>query len=117
MLCQPRSTINIAEEKNTVLSLATGTASQEIPNKNLIMHCLAMLFACRPPCRQCKSDVQASCRRPVRRTTAPWARHTQPLPSAWGLLNESSRPVAAFQTAFLLISQLEAQRYNRYVTS
>lgn len=48
------------EKKNTVCSLATGRASQEIPSKNLIMYCLTILFACRPPCRWCNSDEHAS---------------------------------------------------------
>lgn len=45
-----------SKKKNTVRSLATGIALQEIPNKNLIMYCLTILFACRPPRRLCNSD-------------------------------------------------------------
>lgn len=113
MLCQLWSTINTAEEENTVHSLATGIASQEIPNKNLIMYCLTILFACRPPRRRCNSDEHASSGRSVRCTIVPRVCHAQSLASACGPLNERSRFVAAFQPAFLLISQLVAQCYNR----
>lgn len=100
------------KEKNTVRSLATGIALQEIPNKNLIMYCLTILFACRPPRRRCNSDEHTP-------SDGLWAAivhgvcHTQSLASACGAPSERSRSVAAFQPAFLLISQLVAQCYNR----
>lgn len=77
------------------------------------MYCLTILFACRPPRRRCNSDEHASSGRSVRGTIVPRVCHAQSPASACGPLNERSRFVAAFQPAFLLISQLVAQCYNR----
>lgn len=77
------------------------------------MYCLAILFACRPPHRRCNSDelhlMVGLCAAPLSLESVTHNHWLQPVAP----LSERSRFVAAFQPAFLLISQLVAQCYNR----